>query len=512
VEFSHAVDEATINAETVSIIDVALDRAIPSTLSLSGATLTITPQQRLGLITEYRVILADSISAVEGWSMEDEYSWIFRVREGVWHETDLSAGKITAISPNVGLDAMGTVFISWIVRSQSGYCPTTARRLPLLGTPDPAVPLTALTTDCRTPRTSAVGNGLAAVAWEEDTGTRVAQFRDGTWQNAELLTEPYSTGFTDVAILPSGAVHLVSRSPSGMVARHAAANGEWSTETKLLTADRPRSTPALAFDGAGNGLAVWRSRDVNSYEMIMTSSYSAAGGWSDATKLTGSVAPEKTETHYRGAPDLAINELGEAVSIWVRGSDLGAELYANHFVDGQWQEPVALSSERGGFTFQEAPALAAVGEDFVAAWNQAVAGVNNTYTARFDAETRQWSPPELRSAGINGLNRMPRLGADEHRNLLLMWPRPTAAPHTFEYVQARYVHATATWQQPVVAIPTQIVDKLIDLPAPNYAVPNYEVSLPFAMNVSGIAAVAWASRPIAELYEYAENPKLAVFR
>jgi hypothetical protein len=318
---------------------------------------------------------------------------------------------------------------------------------------------------------------------------------------------------TTLAVLPNGVTHLLARY-DGLQARHTDASGQWAAATEVLTGDRPRSSPAVAFDAEGNGFAAWRSRDADLYEMILVSRYSnEEGKWATATRLPGSVAAEANTTNYRGAPNLAMSSQGEVMVVWVRGAAAGAQLYANRFSNGAWDNPVPISDALGGLTFQEAPGLVAVGDDFVVAWNQTVGAVVNTYTARFGS-LQGWSEPDLRSDGVtSGLTRMPRLGVDEHHNLLLVWPRATETPDVYDYVQARYVNATGTWYGPGPAIESQITDDIIDMAAADFAVPGYIVGLPFAVGKGGVSALAWASRPlVANTTDWLRDPKLAVFR
>jgi hypothetical protein len=514
VQFSAPLDAESVTGTSVELRDVLLDEVVSAELSVAGDTITINPSGRLALIASYELTIDESVSDLDGVTLADDHSLSFTVRDGTWHEQPLATGTITYLSSNLGLDDAGTTFISWVQRTVSGYCPTTAKRIPLLGNADAAAILTTTTfeSDCRSPRTAAAGAGFGATTWDEDAGIYVSQHRGQGWVNAPtVISDASPFDHTNIAVLPDGTVHLVARKFNSMIARHTDATGQWGAVTDVLTSDRPRSNPALAFDAQGNGFAAWRSRDANLYEMILVTSFSKqAGVWAPATTLPGSLAPDATTTNFRGTPSIAVNAAGDAMLVWVRGSAEGTELYGSRYTNSAWQTPLPISTVKGGLVLQEAPGLVAVGNDFVVAWNQTVSAVNNTYTARFSQGA--WSAPDLRSGGaINGLTRMPRLGVDAHQNLLLVWPRATQTEHVYDYVQARFVRATNTWYGPTTV--TQVTDKDIDLSAPTdtFTTPGYYVGLPFAVNGSGIAALAWASRPIAVSNVLSENPMLTVF-
>jgi hypothetical protein len=515
ITFSQELNAASVSSESIELRDVFLDAAVPAELSVAGEKVTIAPAARLGLVADYEVTVDQAVTDMTGVGLAEDFNFAFTVRDGTWKETQLATGEITYMSQSLGLDDAGTAFITWIVRNQNAYCPTTARRVPLLGGPDEPEVLTPTTieADCRYPRTSATGIGLAAASWEEDTGSYVAQYRGGEWVGSTPLTTPTALGHVNVGVAPYGVVHLLVLTGGVMVARHTTPAGEWIPTSDALTAagHEPRGSASLAFEADGDGIAAWRSKDVDKYEMILVARYSQAqNAWSPAVRLPGSLAPEVTAVHYRGSPAIAINAAGEIVVVWVRGSEVGAKLYANTYANDAWQNPVPVSIEAGGLTYQEPPGLVVVGSDFVAAWNQAVGGVNNTYTARLSQGV--WSAPQLRSSGVtSGLSRMPRLGVDEHQNLLLVWPRATAAAGVYDYVQARYLRSTGSWYGPTEGF-TTITDKYIDESASELSIPNYTVGLPFATAPNGVAAAGYASRPPDNPgRQYLTNPMLATF-
>ena len=526
VQFSDLVNPSTVTGDTVLLRDVLLDELVPVALGVEGPIVSIEPRKRLGLVAEYEVVLDASIAGMAGLTLGQDFAFSFLVRDGEWHETSVSTDKMSPLGPTLGLDEDGTAFVSWVTRTETAYCPATVRRFSLDGGADAAFPLTETTTqsECRSPRASAAGSGIAATAWEEDTGVYVTQYRDGNWLTAPPLIEDYATDHISLATLPSGVVHLVAGSVNRVAARQTNETGEWSASAQTLSPDRPRSAAALAFDPEGNGFAVWRSSDTDLREMLLVSRFSKqSGAWSQVIKVPGSVAPQPPadsddSTYFRGAPSVAINDGGQAVVLWVRGSELGTELYASHFADGDWDSPVKVSQELGGLVYGEAPALIAVGSDFLAAWTQAVksgsATVNDTFSSRFGAAKGAWFEPERRSDGqTSGLRRMPRMGVDRHHNVLLIWPR-TLSDASFELVQARYVHATATWHGPQPIGAATVTDELFDLAAPDntYTLPGYGVGLPFAITSNGIAALAWANRPQGPTSEPQQDAKLGVFR
>lgn len=87
----------------------------------------------------------------------------------------------------------------------------------------------------------------------------------------------------------------------------------------------PNTIPQVAFDGNGNGLAVWGPR---------ASSYSAATGWSAPVLITPST--------LAGNSKIAVNARGDAVAVWAQYTLASGELWANRREGGVWKTPVRL--------------------------------------------------------------------------------------------------------------------------------------------------------------------------
>ena len=85
------------------------------------------------------------------------------------------------------------------------------------------------------------------------------------------------------------------------------------------------TVPQLAFDGNGNGLALWGPR---------ASSYSAATGWSAPVLITPST--------LAGNSKIAVNARGDAVAVWAQFTLASGELWANRREGGVWRTPVRL--------------------------------------------------------------------------------------------------------------------------------------------------------------------------
>lgn len=146
-------------------------------------------------------------------------------------------------------------------------------------------------------------DGHAVVAWfqSDGVGTQVgiSRFVGGAWSKAQPLE------------IPNGHHHLLG--------------------------------PQLAFDGSGNGLAVWNAFDGARFNLMARRCL--AGRWSDATPFEILGENDLLSLDVAAAPN------GDAVVIWRRWDDTRSSLWASRYcaVEGRWSagERVAIDNCSG---------------------------------------------------------------------------------------------------------------------------------------------------------------------
>jgi hypothetical protein len=506
IQFSEPVDPATITDASVRVRDEVLLRYISGELAVSGATVTFMPAQRLNLLGSYTISVNATVTDLDGAEMLDAFASSFAVRDGKWENIVVNGSPMYELGSGVGISSDATSVLSWIVNGNDNkYCPVMAARAPL-GEVAPAKKSVsaANAVECRTPRAASNEAGVAAVAWERDAGIYVAQYRAGEWSAPELVTTSYSLGQYALAVHSSGVVHLVAREAQKVVAKRTDANGEWVEDKKELTSlgsaknYELRSEPAMAFNADGAGYVAWRAATSpadGGFEFIGYSRYTANDTWQTAKELQGSDSLSTGVEHQRGAPAVAANGAGSFMVLYVSGEGLSSELKAALFSgEALTQNAVRVDSTdpQAGFKFNEAPALTAAGNDFVAGWVQSVEKNVGAYSARF-RHGAGWSTPVLldKEASAPSL-RMPRVTADSHGNVLMVWARARASQaDLYDLVSARYTVSAEAWQSAAVIENSQIADNFFNVVSNNWYFGS-KWSLAGASN--GVAAVSHANR------------------
>jgi len=113
------------------------------------------------------------------------------------------------------------------------------------------------------------------------------------------------------------------------------ADGSWTAPVSLPA--RSWSPPALAFDGGGRGLMVWRDTDGT----VQTATSPRAGRWSAARALP-------TSTDQGGdQPALAVNRAGQALAVWLGSQGERAVHVAAGSTRGAWSAPLVVSGSLG---------------------------------------------------------------------------------------------------------------------------------------------------------------------
>ena len=131
--------------------------------------------------------------------------------------------------------------------------------------------------------------------------------------------------------------------------------------------------PQLAFDGSGNGLALWGPR---------ASSYSAATGWSAPVLITPST--------LAGNSKVAVNARGDAVAVWAQFTLASGELWANRREGGVWRTPVRLDVGVTQGPREFALAINASGDATVIWYEKRSTGETDVKARRYQVFVSSW--------------------------------------------------------------------------------------------------------------------------
>lgn len=331
--------------------------------------------------------------------------------------------------------------------------------------------------------------GDVMAVWQRSDGAhdRVQAARydplSGTWSAPVDLSAPGQAAFGgQVAVDGDGnAIAMWARFASAdqltvQAARFAASSETWGAVTDLVTTGALSAHIELAFDGAGNAMAVFAANglrwaryraDTDSWvgpgilpvvgaisnappSLGVDQAGDAIAVWADGDIVWGVrydhaiaswLLPVMLATTRTGASAVAVHPGGDAIAVWTRdpGPQLTVVEAARYdHVSGHWSEATLLAEEAAVYPRIDV-AIDAAGNG-IAVWGRRSAGsaVQSLSAARFAIEQGAWTMTAALSAGgQQAFN--PHLGIDARGNARVVWCQQAGA---MSAIQARSWQAT----------------------------------------------------------------------
>ncbi|MFC1841801.1 hypothetical protein ACFLYA_01895, partial [Candidatus Dependentiae bacterium] len=293
----------------------------------------------------------------------------------------------------------------------------------------PAIDLSDNTQDAVTPQIAMdiLGNGIAV--WsriDNGTGKSVIQSRRydvGTdlWLTTTDLSEPGDPFFPflpQVAMDPSGNAIVVwqrTDDTTGKSVIQAKKYDEgtdlWLTTTDLSDPAENASLPQIAMNASGDAVAVWSKRNNPIGIFTQAKRYDAETDlWLTTTNLS---EPGDFLALLLGAPQVAMDQTGNAIVIWVRADNIGRFLVQTKRYNAgtdSWSTPVINLSDLGAFP-QVAMDDAGNG---IAVW----AGSGGIQANRYNVATDLWSTT---ATGLSDSGGDPQIAMDAAGNGIAIW-------------------------------------------------------------------------------------------
>lgn len=367
---------------------------------------------------------------------------------------------------SIALDGAGDAFAVW---TRSGTAQAAQR--PAGGTWSAAADVSGNCLDARGVELAVSPAGRAVVVWECTKGgssivqaaTRAA---GRNWSEAHDLSLPgHDAHVPQVAFDRAGnALAVWARSNGTDVIVQAAlqrATGTWLAPEDVSGPGLDVDRPDVGLDARGNGFAVWQgSNGANS--VIQSATRTSGGSWSASQTLSSG--------GYADRPQIGVGSAGDAVAVWsLRTANLRVEAAARP-AGGSWAQPQTLSGP-GADALQPQVAVNPGGEA-VAAW---VSFDGRTYVVQSASRSRSvaWSAVQDISPRSPDLG-APRIALDVAGDALAVW-RGLRSAH--ERIQAVRRPARGAWSPPALLSPAALD---ADLPA-------------VALDPAGNGAAIWQS-------------------
>lgn len=456
IEVSEALDEATVNAENVQVLDG--DVPVAGSLSYEGNEITFTPDEPLSLLVPYEVRVSTGVTDAAGAPLAADFESSFRVRDGVWQIVPVVEGQFHALGEDLELNARGDVLVTW-QGAGANFCPATAQWFNR-GVAAGVAKTFRYGHDelCLSMRSAVSPNGTAILSWfEEDNSVGSAvtvEYRAGKWQ---LPTErnTYPDHWANVAVSDDGTAIYANL---WTYVWQSTQDGVWLADpVELQSSSNPGSDGEIATvaDAHGNVVFAWRAKDGDGIRSVQYAErWGEDGTLSSAAVLPGGKAPALGKGNERGVPQLAMDSEGRAMALWQRGLELVSNIQDKSH--GIWSGIVKASGSFGAFPAHDAefetepPALVFDGKTFVSAYTATVDKAYETIVGRYDRDANSWTAEAISTAAFPGVARMPQLGTDSHGNLLLVWMTPGTKTGEYRVAYRRYDAGAATWLDPAL--------------------------------------------------------------
>ncbi len=294
-----------------------------------------------------------------------------------------------AHSSDIAVDATGNALAVWFQSDGMRYSIWSNRYTVGSGWGTPELIETDNAGDALSPQIAIDASGNALSVWRQSDGSR-----DNVWSNrysagigwgTPELIETDNAGdaqYPAIAFDAAGNALTLWRQSDGSryniwSNRYTAGNG-WGTPELIETDDAGDALlPQIAFDAAGNALAVWSQYGGTTFD-IWSSRYIAGNGWG---------TPELIETDDAGsamAPQIDIDTAGNAMAVWQQHDGFRANIWSNRYTAGSgWGTPelIVIDSpgNAGGFDI----ATDAAG-NALAVWNQSDGTRYDIWSNRFE--------------------------------------------------------------------------------------------------------------------------------
>ncbi len=259
------------------------------------------------------------------------------------------------------------------------------------------------------------------------------RYAAGAWQSATSI----ETNSNDITTAPSIALDaqgnaavlwlqkVVSTDTNAKLyyTRFDAAGNSWSAPTNntfQTSTTAAVSTPEIAFDGNGNGIAVWIQSN-----NLYTRAYTRGNNSWSAARLLENVSTTVSTNQV----SLSMSSNGNALVTWKQGA---TNVYARRYIGGVWQNNAAaqdmgdLVSNATGTVNNAVGAINNAGQASVVFVQADAGAINNVYAKRHDGSAWQSGAPVLIENNANSVSTTaststPSVALDANGNATTLW-------------------------------------------------------------------------------------------
>ncbi|WP_339672576.1 Ig-like domain-containing protein [Dasania marina] len=170
--------------------------------------------------------------------------------------------------------------------------------------------------------------------------------------------------------------------------------------------------PEIAFDDEGNALAIWTQTGVA--EHIWASRYSVGAGWGVAEEI------EAAGMGNGFLPDIAFDDAGNAIAVWGQYDGVNTNIWSNRYAAGVgWGEAERIENSAVDSGSFPRIAVDSLGSALVV-WQQMDSGRSSIWANRYSLNVG-WGEAELIESNDVGHAYAPHLAVDSNGNAMAIW-------------------------------------------------------------------------------------------
>lgn len=425
VTFSGLLDASTVGASTFRL---SSDQSqIDGSLSINGATVTLTTTQRLVQATRYKLDIGGLRGALGAAFPGATLS--FTTCDRAWQAPQAvspMSSPVASVQHDLAVDSRGNATLVWTeyLGWWTGGEAWAARYDPVAGKWSAPVSIRPRSPGVQGIDVAMDPQGNAMAVWSEGNGggqiwANRYVAATGTWSGGIRIDAGSSSSLArgaQVVFDARGNALAVWGNDGVWAARYDVGAGTWmpAVQVQVATAPSHAGDVRLAVDRQGDAVLVWQMEASSGPWSIWYSLYNAsANNWAAGQLLTGS--SDRAEK-----PVVAVDRLGNAFAGWQQSSDgIQTTLWFRRYdkATALWSGAVAIGS--GGVP-QNGQTLTVDGRgNALVAWTQTQT-TPRIWATRYDAQAGQWgTPTALMDLDTSG--GFPNIASDEQGNAVLVW-------------------------------------------------------------------------------------------
>src|SRR5690606_14565382 len=275
----------------------------------------------------------------------------------------------------------------------------------------PLLPLTEYTLSITPDLLGAGGERLpqpVTLAWKT---------RDGGWQ-AEMPLDGASGSGADAQIAFDNAGNAIALWYQGgdLVSNYYVAGVGWSGPEPLEDGADDAADPRVGFSGNGEALAVWLEEDgPGGPYSVHGGRYVPGTGWTGLAPLENA-GGEVSVTSL----ELAVSAGGDAIAVWEQFDGTHMNIHANRYLAGTGWLGASTVDEEDAFVNRPHAAIDGDG-NVVVAWHQSELGTIYEVVASLPDGVAGWESPVPLSATLAGSASQARVAFDGAGNAIVVW-------------------------------------------------------------------------------------------